>query len=238
MRSYLARRRSCAWVEATAAVDAATRRARGHVASGVEGRIVFAVALLAALAMPSPTRAQVNVDTPFGNANDPVRPVPPAPVATGRGIVSATIVEAGKAEIVEREDDGKPLAAVALDVRLEGGSTTPGVDDKTVTAELASGETVPLYASCVPAKDDAVEVRPLFGVVIGAWTVRIDDRSFECFGRTARLAMMANTGPYHLLVGGAPSEQKSARIVLIFTAQPSEIRRVRLPGGAVVEISR
>ena len=194
-------------------------------------RACLAALLLAAF--PTLVAAQAQVGTPFGNANDPTRPVPPTPMAVGKGIVSAKLVEAGEAEVAERAKDGKPLAGVAIDIRIDGGSTTAAIQAGTVSAQLENGEKVAMLASCVPSKDDAVEVRPLFGLTTASWNVDIEGQKFVCSGRSARLAMHADTGAYHLIASGSPGQERNARMVLLFVAPASALRKVELPGATV-----
>lgn len=173
--------------------------------------------------------------SPFGPGYDPTRPPPTEPETKGKGIVLATLVAAGPADVEQLRMTGQPDAppyfGVALDIRIEAGSTTPALDTASIHAQPESGSAIPVFAACLPTMDDPMAVYHRDGVRIGAWNIAIDGRTWNCSGRTGRLAIRLGTGGFRVSI--KPGADWNGPLILLFDAQGESPRRVALPGATV-----
>jgi|GEM_PF-2343698 len=176
----------------------------------------------------------------FGDEYDPDRPVPPIPEPEGAGIVAATLVVAGSAQVLEYEGDAKDLAAVVVDVRVAAGSTTRDFTAASVHARVARtrpsadaskpGQAA-LAGACVLSSDSAVTVTVAAGTRRAGWTVHVDDREFLCADASARLAVLMPGGSFRL--SAKAGSDAGARLLLVFAASTAELSAVEFPGATV-----
>ena len=171
----------------------------------------------------------------FGPGWDPTRPPPVEPTESGPGIVSASLLAAGPAEVEglrgENRSGVSPYFGVALDVEIAAGSTTKLLGAASVVAQPDEGEPLPLLVACTPTMDNPVAVHHGPGVGLSAWNIAIDGRTWFCGGRTARLAIETRDSGFRLT-----SESGTAwkgPMVLLFQSQASAPRRVVLAGVTV-----
>lgn len=183
----------------------------------------------------APPAPQVPTGGPFGPGYDPTRPPPKEPETKGKGIVAATLVAVGPADVEQLRMTGQPDAppyfGVVLDIRIEAGSTTPALDTASIHAQPESGSAIAAVAACLPTMDDPMAVYHRDGVRIGAWNVAIDGRTWNCSGRTGRLAIRLGTGGFRVTI--QPGADWNGPLILLFDAQGESPRRVVLPGVTV-----
>jgi hypothetical protein len=183
----------------------------------------------------APPAEQAPSGGPFGPGYDPTRPAPVEPETKGKGIVSATVVAAGPADVEQLRMTGAPDAppyfGVVLDLRVEAGSTTPLLSAASIAAQPESGPARPVVAACLPTMDDPAAVYHLDGIRIGAWNIAIDGRTWNCSGRTGRLAIRIGTGGFRVTI--KPGADWNGPLLLLFDPQPDPPRRIVLPGVTV-----
>ena len=175
------------------------------------------------------------IPSPFGPGHDPTRPLPEEPQPHGAGIVAATLVVAGSADVEElRGADvpaASPLFAAVVDVRIAAGSTTATLGAASVVARPEAGSAVPLYGACVPDADPPLSVYHVPAVWLREWHVAVGGRTFYCGGRTERLAVLVATGGVRLT--NTATEAWHGSVLLLFRPGPDVLRRVELPGATV-----
>lgn len=190
----------------------------------------------AAAKSAAPDSPPVQVFSPFGPGYDPLQPPPEEPKDTGPGIVGATLVASGPAEVEElrdpKDENASRFLGVALDVRVAPGSTTPVLGRTSVTALTVAGEALPLVAACTPTGGDALTVDQGGGASLGAWHVAIGDRTWFCGGRNARLAVRIGPGGLRLVTGAGGGEWKGP-LVLLFERRDAALASVVIPGAKV-----
>ncbi|MFN2425850.1 MAG: hypothetical protein ABR587_05335 [Candidatus Binatia bacterium] len=236
--------RSVVSLLAAATVLAATGRAGAtgaapSAAKPIEAAPAPAAPAVAAPAAPSAVSppavetpaAPTPMASPFGPGYDPTRPAPVEPKPTGPGFVSATVVAAGIGEVDELGDTGDPRRfVVVLDVRVAAGSTTALLSAESVMAKAENGNSTPLLAACTPTMADPLAVYHRPGARIASWHVAVDGQTWHCGGRTARLAVMMETGGFGIT---AKPGEWNGELVLFFAIAQDAPRRVVLPGLTV-----
>jgi len=171
----------------------------------------------------------------FGDEHDPTRPIKPDPQPAGRGIVRATLVVAGAAQVLEYQGEAKDLSAAVIDVRIEAGSTTPDFTAASVRGLRAQGAPAAqpdaaLLGLCVVSKDAAVKMTIAAGTRRSGWTVHVADHEFACADSWTRLAVLPG-GSFRLSASSAADG--GARLVVVFAAPPEQWSAVALPGVTV-----
>ena len=173
--------------------------------------------------------------SPFGPGWDPTRPPPEEPKESGPGIVSATVVAAGPAEVEQLRGVGKdgasPFFGVVLDVQIAAGSTTTLLGAASVVAQPESGSAVPLFVACTPTMDDPLAVYHGKGIGLSTWNIAVDGGAWFCGGRTGRLAIHVRDSGFR--VTAKPGSAWKGPLVLLFEQQAESPRRVLLPGVTV-----
>lgn len=187
----------------------------------------------------------------FGDEHDPNRPVPAVPEPKGKGIVAATLVAAGAAQVLEYDGPHDELAAVVVDVRLEAGSTTADLTAASVRARrrpapdasrqaagaaheqagASPADAVAALGVCVLSSDRAVTMTVAAGTRRAGWTVHIEDREFLCAEASSRLAMLMAGGGFRLSAGDAG--EPGARLLVVLAAPGSQLSALELPGATV-----
>jgi hypothetical protein len=189
--------------------------------------------LVAALVVASARLAAAQ--SPFGPGYDPLQPPPEEPKDSGPGIVGATLVASGAAEVEELQDpkdeNASRFLGVALDVRIAAGSTTPVLGRTSVTALTSAGEALPLVVACTPTGGDALTVAQGGGASIGAWHVAIGDKNWFCGGRNARLAVRVGSGGLRLVVTNG--SEWTGPLLLLFERRDAALASVVIPGAKV-----
>ncbi len=213
----------------------------GSVRRPTLGRCAMAAALLAVVVLCGVARA-AETDAPprpelppsmllFGDEHDPDRPVPAVPQPQGRGLVAATLVVAGAAQVLEYDGQAKDLAAIVVDVRVEAGSTTADFTTASVRARGVQAAPPALLGVCVLSKDSAVTVTVAVGTRRGGWTVHLGDREFVCAESSARLAVLMTGGSFRLSADG--SGDGGARLLLVFAGSAAGLSALDLPGATL-----
>ena len=169
--------------------------------------------------------------SPFGPGWDPTRPPPQEPKETGAGIVAATLVASGAADIEEQLPGPSPFFGVVLDVRIAAGSTTPVLAAASVVAEREGGPAAALAVACTPTQNESLSVYHGAGARLAAWNIAIDGRTWLCGGRTGRMAVRVGAGGLRLTT--SPGAAWNGPLVLLFEAAADSLRRVVLPGATV-----
>lgn len=209
--------------------------------SVARGRLAAASILVALTVGGGAARAELEgIPTPFGTANDPVRPLPEEPVVTGPGVVALSVVRIGAATIAELGAEAGALTAVELAAEVAPASTTALVTAATARAGLASGDSIAALGACLLARDDEIELIRADGLRFREWTVSADGAAYRCSGGAERLAFqladggfrLRNWGQVPILEGGgqAPAAPSEARLLLVFPVSRSDVRSVRLLG--------
>lgn len=172
---------------------------------------------------------------PFGDEHDPARPVAPDPQPAGKGIVAASLVTAGAAQVLEYEGEARDLAVAVMDVRIEAGSTTPDFDASSARGRSAApaqrGGDAPLLGLCVVSKDASVTMTVATGTRRMGWTVHVNDQEFVCADASTRLAVLMPGGSFRLTAG--KEADAGARIVAVFAVEAGELSAIELPGATL-----
>ncbi|MFN2376895.1 MAG: hypothetical protein ABR538_10180 [Candidatus Binatia bacterium] len=172
---------------------------------------------------------------PFGPAYDPTRPPPEEPKDAGPGIVAATLIASGIVAIEEMpvaDPTASPFFGVALEVEVAAASTTPVLGPSTVSVRPEEGSDLPLAVACTPTMDDPDGRWRADDSTVAAWNIQVDNHSWYCGGRSARMAV--RVGPGGLRLRTPPGSSWKGPLLLLFARLGGETpRRVVLPGAAV-----
>lgn len=172
---------------------------------------------------------------PFGPPYDPTRPPPEEPKEAGAGIVSAALLASGTVAIEEMpvaDPSASPFFGVALEVEIAAASTTPVLGPSSVSVRLEAGSDLPLAVACIPTIDDPDGLWRADDSTVAAWNIQVDDRSWFCGGRSARMAV--RVGPGGLRLRTPPGASWKGPLLLLFARLGGEVpRRVVLPGASV-----